>query len=334
VGVKDYRYGFNGKEEDDEVKGDGNQQDYGMRIYDPRLGRFLSVDPISKKYPELTPYQFASNTPIMGIDLDGLELYTSTGFDIWFFFKFGLRAKANEISENSVGKLMSGTVQLAQIESNETNPQQSSGTPEDELPAMLKRNLELKGKVDAYRKMVEGTAKMYEISGETMLEVAGFVLPVEKAIAWGIKGTRQLLRLKVAAQVYEKAGYVAKKIADHLKYYDFELPVFKKTVEEQTELIQFRLKKSESTMPGDYYAPKGTKPEEIGLSSDDVDFDNSYTVTLNKKVDDVVVSTHKRNTELYYAPGSGRKSEGGGIQYFSPEIKKEGNATFKKGVKR
>jgi hypothetical protein len=32
-----YRYGFNGKENDNEVKGEGNQQDYGMRIYDPRL---------------------------------------------------------------------------------------------------------------------------------------------------------------------------------------------------------------------------------------------------------------------------------------------------------
>jgi RHS repeat-associated protein len=68
-----YRYGFNGKENDNEVKGEGNQQDYGMRIYDPRLGRFLSVDPITEKYPELTPYQFASNRPIDGIDLDGLE---------------------------------------------------------------------------------------------------------------------------------------------------------------------------------------------------------------------------------------------------------------------
>ena len=68
-----YRYGFNGKEMDNDVKGFGNQQDYGMRIYDPRLGRFLSVDPISKEYPELTPYQFASNRPIDGIDLDGLE---------------------------------------------------------------------------------------------------------------------------------------------------------------------------------------------------------------------------------------------------------------------
>lgn len=43
-----YRYGFNGKENDNEVKGEGNLQDYGMRIYDPRLGRFLSVDPLIK----------------------------------------------------------------------------------------------------------------------------------------------------------------------------------------------------------------------------------------------------------------------------------------------
>jgi RHS repeat-associated protein len=72
-----YRYGFNGKENDNEVKGAGNQQDYGMRIYDPRIGKFLSVDPITKQYPELTPYQFASNRPIDGIDRDGLEYIES-----------------------------------------------------------------------------------------------------------------------------------------------------------------------------------------------------------------------------------------------------------------
>jgi RHS repeat-associated protein len=71
--TKDYRFGFNGKENDNEVKGEGNQQDYGMRIYDPRIAKFLSVDPITKEYPELTPYQFGSNRPIDGIDQDGLE---------------------------------------------------------------------------------------------------------------------------------------------------------------------------------------------------------------------------------------------------------------------
>ena len=75
-----YRYGFNGKEYDNEVKGEGNQQDYGMRIYDPRLGRFLSVDPLTKKFVNLTPYQFASNTPIAAIDLDGEEAQIAIGF--------------------------------------------------------------------------------------------------------------------------------------------------------------------------------------------------------------------------------------------------------------
>jgi RHS repeat-associated protein len=64
-----YRYGFNGKEND----GDGGFQDYGMRVNKEKIGRFMSVDPITAQYPELTPYQFASNTPIQAIDLDGLE---------------------------------------------------------------------------------------------------------------------------------------------------------------------------------------------------------------------------------------------------------------------
>jgi RHS repeat-associated protein len=87
--VSGYRYGFNGKENDNEVKGEGNQQDYGMRIYDPRLGRFLSVDPLAKSYPMLTPYQFATNTPIMAIDLNGKEALVVTGSISGFGLFFG-----------------------------------------------------------------------------------------------------------------------------------------------------------------------------------------------------------------------------------------------------
>lgn len=72
-----YRFGFNGKEQDPKVSGTGNQYDYGFRIYNPRIAKFLSVDPVSASYPMLTPYQFASNTPIMAVDLDGLEAYIS-----------------------------------------------------------------------------------------------------------------------------------------------------------------------------------------------------------------------------------------------------------------
>jgi RHS repeat-associated protein len=58
---------------DNEPSGNGSQYDYGFRIYNPRIAKFLSVDPLTKTYPMLTPYQFASNRPIDGIDLDGLE---------------------------------------------------------------------------------------------------------------------------------------------------------------------------------------------------------------------------------------------------------------------
>ncbi len=70
-GLSDYRFGFNGKENDNDAKGEGNQIDFGLRIYDPRIGRFLSSDPLSQSYPWYTPYQYAGNKPVWFIDLDG-----------------------------------------------------------------------------------------------------------------------------------------------------------------------------------------------------------------------------------------------------------------------
>jgi RHS repeat-associated protein len=153
--TKNPRYGFNGKENDNEVKGEGNQQDYGMRIYDPRLGRFLSTDPITGEYPELTPYQFASNTPIQAIDLDGLEgaiaspmggqnvvdAQTAKDFNAaksWFsqpasrWMKLGLAAQMNAIqttevyTENSFPKMTKGQYLAASMAQAQINNSQSS----------------------------------------------------------------------------------------------------------------------------------------------------------------------------------------------------------------
>jgi RHS repeat-associated protein len=66
-----YVYGFGGHEKDDEVAGQGNSYDFGARIYDPRLGRFLSIDPDFKQYPDWSPYVFALDNPIRLIDLAG-----------------------------------------------------------------------------------------------------------------------------------------------------------------------------------------------------------------------------------------------------------------------
>jgi len=66
-----YRYGFNGMEKDDEIKGSGSSYDFGARMLDVRLGRWLSGDPKKMLYPELSIYAVSGNNPIIFVDKDG-----------------------------------------------------------------------------------------------------------------------------------------------------------------------------------------------------------------------------------------------------------------------
>ncbi len=70
---EDYRFGFNGQEKDNEIKGVGNSYSFLYRIFDSRLGKFLSVDPLAKSFPHFSSYQFAGNSPISAIDVEGAE---------------------------------------------------------------------------------------------------------------------------------------------------------------------------------------------------------------------------------------------------------------------
>jgi RHS repeat-associated protein len=65
----DSPYKFNAKELDSET----GLYYYGARYYDPKVGRFISVDPLIEKFPWWSPYQFAGNEIPNAIDLDGLE---------------------------------------------------------------------------------------------------------------------------------------------------------------------------------------------------------------------------------------------------------------------
>jgi len=78
-----YRFGFNGKEGDGEVNGEGNSYDFGARVYSARLGRWLSVDPKAGKYPSESPFAFVGNSPIIAIDPNGEEkIVVSGGADL------------------------------------------------------------------------------------------------------------------------------------------------------------------------------------------------------------------------------------------------------------
>ena len=70
--IENYRYAFNGMEKDDEIKGTGNSLDFGARIYDNRIGRWMSPDPLFSSYPWQSPYTGMDNNPINRVDLSGM----------------------------------------------------------------------------------------------------------------------------------------------------------------------------------------------------------------------------------------------------------------------
>jgi RHS repeat-associated protein len=66
------RHGYSGMENEEEIKGEGNLYDTKYRMYDPRIGRWLSVDALSYVGAGLSPYQFSFNNPIAYNDPSGL----------------------------------------------------------------------------------------------------------------------------------------------------------------------------------------------------------------------------------------------------------------------
>ncbi len=74
----EYRFGFQGQEVDNEIKGIGNSINYKFRMHDPRIGRFFAVDPLFAKFPWNSPYAFSENKVISGIELEGLEVASTT----------------------------------------------------------------------------------------------------------------------------------------------------------------------------------------------------------------------------------------------------------------
>ncbi|MDD2982878.1 MAG: hypothetical protein PHQ74_05770 [Crocinitomicaceae bacterium] len=67
----EYRYGYQGSEMDNEVKGSGNSYTTTFRQLDPRLGRWLTPDPAEAERPWQSPYCSMDNNPVFNNDPDG-----------------------------------------------------------------------------------------------------------------------------------------------------------------------------------------------------------------------------------------------------------------------
>ena len=73
-------YKYNGKELDS--KGGLDWYDYGARMYDAALGRFMKTDRFSEKYVSLSPYQYGANNPVNNIDVNGDSIWYTRNGDI------------------------------------------------------------------------------------------------------------------------------------------------------------------------------------------------------------------------------------------------------------
>ncbi len=176
-----YRYAFNSKESDDEAGyGDDGLQDYGMRMYLPALGRFISVDPIANQYPELTPYQFASNTPIQGIDLDGLELLNTI---LKRAAKTGLKKATKEVIEKEI---------------------------KDRLVNYASKNWAKQLMKDADDAFTLAEDSWWEIAGETLLECVPYLGPAYSVADFA----------KEQKNLYDKLDRIKQKVDKYTKRID------------------------------------------------------------------------------------------------------------------
>ena len=225
-----YRYGFQGQEEDNEVKGDGsdkrngNSVNYKYRMHDPRLGRFFAIDPLSAKYPYNSPYAFSENRVIDGVELEGLEVESvhnnkgnligtistsdNTAIQIQKYDKIEIQVVTINKDDPAYKKMLldeqkkSAAIYLANIIKNSPSIGPGQYTKDAQL---FEENLDLFVPVKLTKKIINGE----EFSNvELGIEIAG-ILPLGKIFSIPAKGFAKIA-IKLGGKSFDNLASVYK----------------------------------------------------------------------------------------------------------------------------
>ena len=290
-----YRYKFQGQESDDEMYGDNNEYAFEYRIYNPRLGKFLSIDPLTKDYVYNSPYAFSENKVIQFVELEGLE----TG-----------------LPPLSVGAYIQSLWHSAGIYNNGDLQHVTQTVARKDAKNYVRTMALLVCWEDFVLLSIDyaiDAALLKTASTETKV-----ILAETKALSVETKVTEKTMTVTSEMSVYEKR-YVRENYAktkfgmpeDHCEYVDFDKPVSSATKGSNDIMYQYRRKLSngiENTTMGEYFvSDPSVTPEMVGLRSEDYEL---YEITLSEETN-FFTETHKTNSSVYYDK-AGKTVEGGG----------------------
>ncbi|WP_286923105.1 RHS repeat-associated core domain-containing protein, partial [Flavobacterium sp. UBA4197] len=324
----DYRYGFQGQEMDNEIKGEGNSLNYTFRMHDPRVGRFFARDPLAHKFPYNSPYAFSENRVIDGVEFEGLEVTPyaeKKAYKPVFTENAGtVMDRAGNAAENIMSFLTNVTVTPAYNASssviNGTYDFFTGKYNNVTLPGMLQE-------AEFGVKEFVRTNKNYwdKNSGKQILkdninslsvlenyELGAELLIAHKVSSFAGKGSSGVavaedivdLRKSLARNFYEKSGFDGTKALSHMEGIDFGKAVQTKILKKGTVVQQWVGEHG----VGNYFTTITNKAaQNLGIGYEGRTL-KQFTLTEDVKV-------------LQSTAGDYKGHAGGGTQFFSTELR-------------
>ena len=282
---ENYRYGFQGQEKDDELKGgEGNSLNYTFRMHNPRVGRFFTTDPLEDRYPYLTPYQFSSNSPIGTGEIEGLEGGEEVRFNQWMRSKGGVQAQSvateqemhTKIGEILFMKMPEATIDGLTYTTTSLFQGLVGGFSYGYGDIMYNNGYKTKVDIPSYKFdfkngfsvdtkfATKGNLSFKD--GMRIIDGVGTMFAIGELNS--IKSSlKPMLRENLSSSFYKKAGFEIENIPSHLKGIDFEKSVFTKTYKKGTVLEQWTYLDRITGNPkiGNYFTLPGSDPKKLGI---------------------------------------------------------------------